>query len=281
MVWYKASWIDPFFDALDAIAPDRATGSDGTIGDDAHKLSRSGHNPDDTPGSLPEREDSDSKPEVRAADATSNLRRAGLTAWKIVAAILAYLPDRDRLIYIICDGWIWSASNGWVGEPYDGDDPHDTHFHLSGHPDHDDDGRPWLSILSLGGTMPLEQSDITKIWDAATPQPGNWETPPPGWGAAPAGDPLPARSILGGLHRRIYLIYTGLVAVFAQVQSNGTMLSALLSGVATLRTKVDGLSTPTVSMTEADRADIAHKVAVELGALRFVVAEPGDPDPAV
>ena len=38
------------------------------IGDDAHKKRRSGHNEDDTPGSLPEREDADNKPEHRAID---------------------------------------------------------------------------------------------------------------------------------------------------------------------------------------------------------------------
>ena len=155
MAWYKAKWINPFFDALNTIAPNRDKASDGTIGDTAHQASSSGHNPDDTAGSKAERQDADSKPEVRAADAGANLR-SNITMQMVVDAILATPADRNRLIYIIFNGYIWSASNGWKRAAYTGSDKHRSHVHLSGHPDSDEDGRLWTSILDLiGGNMAL------------------------------------------------------------------------------------------------------------------------------
>lgn len=154
MVWYKASWIPTFFDALNAIAPNRDRGTDGTIGDPAHQGSSSGHNPDDTPGSKAEREDDDQRPEVRAADASNDLRSL-ITMQQVINAILAYPPDRNRLIYIIHDGLIWSANNGWKPVAYPGSDKHRTHVHLSGNPNSDLDGRPWQSILNLGADMEM------------------------------------------------------------------------------------------------------------------------------
>lgn len=152
MVWYKASWIPAFFSALDAIAPNRDRGTDGTIGDLAHSTGSSGHNPDDTPGVTAERQDDDTRPEVRAADAGMMLR-SPITMQQVVDAILAYPPDRNRLIYIIYDGYIWSATNGWKRAPYTGSDKHRTHVHLSGNPNSDLDDRPWQSILNLGADM--------------------------------------------------------------------------------------------------------------------------------
>lgn len=149
MVWYKAKWIPPLFAAVDIIAPQRDHGSDGTIGNTAHQGSSSGHNPDDTPGSKPEREDADSKPEVRAADVDSDLRQPGLTMQMIINAVLATPRDRNRLIYIIFNRSIWRAAGGWKREAYGGSDPHTDHAHFSGHPDADEDGAPWESILNL------------------------------------------------------------------------------------------------------------------------------------
>jgi hypothetical protein len=148
MAWFKAAWIDPFFSALDTIAPNRDRRTDGTIGDLAHSTGTSGHNPDDTAGVKAERTDADTRPEVRAADAGIVLRTA-ITMQQVVDAILAYPPDRNRLIYIIFDGYVYSAGSGWARRKYTGADPHRTHVHLSGHPDADNDGRPWQSILSL------------------------------------------------------------------------------------------------------------------------------------
>lgn len=151
-VWFKVKWIDPLFDAFNRRFSSRTKGSDGTIGDEEHKKSKSGHNADDTTGSKPEREDADTKPEVRAADVTSDLRDPnGVKMYDVVQAILAVPADRDRFIYIICDGWIWRKANNWVREEYDGDDKHFGHGHFSGDPAHDENGTPFLSIINLGG----------------------------------------------------------------------------------------------------------------------------------
>lgn len=153
MVWYKAAWIPAFFDAMNRVFPNRSKASDGTIGDPAHQGSPSGHNPDDTAGSRPEREDADSKPEVRAADIGTTLRSpSGITMETVIQRILApqYRAELDRrLIYIIFNHRIWRKANGWRQETYNGSDPHDTHAHLSGDPIGDEDGSPWTAVLSL------------------------------------------------------------------------------------------------------------------------------------
>lgn len=165
MVWYKVAWLPPLFAAFDTIAPNRSKASDGTIGDTAHQAETSGHNPDDTPGVKAERQDADSKPEVRAGDVTSDLRVPGLTMYNVVQRILATPRDRNRLIYIICDGWIWRASNGWQREKYTGSDQHFGHGHFSGDPASDDDGAPWTSILSMGEDMTPDQDRVLRNLD--------------------------------------------------------------------------------------------------------------------
>lgn len=167
MAAVKARWIDPLFSAFNAAFPRRAKGSDGWIGDEEHQQQTSGHNPDDTPGVRAERSDPDSKQEVRAADVTSALRSlAGVVMYAVVQRVLVTPADRDRLIYIICDGWIWRAANGWRREKYDGDDQHFGHAHFSGHPDADENGNPWLSVLSfMEEDMPLSDSDVQKVVD--------------------------------------------------------------------------------------------------------------------
>lgn len=165
MNWVKVKWLPPLFAAFDTIAPGRGKASDGTIGDVTHQAETSGHNPDDTPGVSAERSDPDSIPEVRAGDVTSDLRVPGLTMYQVVRNVLFTPRDRDRLIYIICDGWIWRKANGWSREKYSGSDQHFGHAHFSGDPASDEDGAPWTSILSMGADM--EQSDpLISPWAA-------------------------------------------------------------------------------------------------------------------
>lgn len=156
--WQKVKWIPPLFDAFNAVWPTRGKGSDGTIGDTAHQSSTSGHNPDDTPGSKSERTDADSIAEVRAADVTSLL--PGVKMYDVVQRVLATPADRDRFIYIICDGWIWSASSGWVRKKYDGPDQHFGHSHFSGNPASDENAAPFASVLSFRITA-QEEVDMT------------------------------------------------------------------------------------------------------------------------
>lgn len=152
--WVLVGWAHQFRAELIAIAPNRDKASDGSVGDLAHAQGVSGHNPDDTPGVTAERQDADNIPEVRAIDVDKDLRVPGLT----MAMIVAYLVGRcragleRRLIYIIFNGVIWTASSGWQARTYTGNNPHDEHAHLSGHPDHDDDRRPF----GLASLLPQE-----------------------------------------------------------------------------------------------------------------------------
>jgi hypothetical protein len=128
--------------------PKRDKASDGWIGDAAHQKSVSGHNPDDTPGSKAEYSDPDNKAEVRAIDVDKDFNESGASMQGIVDAVLATPEDRKRLKYIIFNKRIWSASNGWKPKAYTGSNPHDKHAHFSGHPDYDEDDRPWKSVLN-------------------------------------------------------------------------------------------------------------------------------------
>lgn len=113
-----------------AWAPDADQASSGWIGDAAHQGERSGHNPDDTPGSLPEWDgDPDSTPEVRAIDVDKDLRN-GATMQQLVDHIVGLRPWTLR--YVIYNRRIWEASNGWASRAYTGSNPHTDHAHFSG-----------------------------------------------------------------------------------------------------------------------------------------------------
>lgn len=109
----------------------RDTESDGSIGDVAHQSSRSGHNPDDTPGSLPEWDgDPDDTAEVRAIDVDADLNIPGVSMQTLVDWIVDSKPWTLR--YVIFNRRIAEASNGWRWRDYTGSSPHTEHAHFSG-----------------------------------------------------------------------------------------------------------------------------------------------------
>lgn len=139
MGWVKAKWISRLVGRFDALWPGRTRAQDGSIGDTAHQSSPSAHNPDDTPGSRPEREDADNKAEVRGADVDAR----GVPMQRVIDQILADPEQRKRFIYIIFNGQVWSAAYGWIRRIYTGPDKHLTHAHFSGDPAYDEDDRPF------------------------------------------------------------------------------------------------------------------------------------------
>lgn len=150
MAWVLTRSLAALNAAFDEAFPNRGRDSDGTIGDAAHRAEVSGHNPDDTPGVAAEYSDPDSKAEVRATDRDKDLNDPrGVTMQQVIDKILATPADRARLRYVIYNQRIASRNTGWAWRAYSGANKHTEHAHFSGDPDTDEDGSPWLSVLSF------------------------------------------------------------------------------------------------------------------------------------
>lgn len=115
------------------------------VGDDEHKTRVSDHNEDDTPGVKAAQSDSDSVPEHRAIDVMLGKSFTKAQANKLVADLIGDPTARVRLFYIIFSGYIWSRSNNWVKKPFDGDDKHTDHVHISGWAADDENEAAWLT----------------------------------------------------------------------------------------------------------------------------------------
>ena len=143
--------------AFQKVFPNRDQASDGAWGDAAHKLSPSGHNLDDTPGSLSETNDPDNIPELRAIDVDSDLRKSGVTMQMVCDKIIATPADRNRLYYIIYNRRIAGTHTGWKWVAYTGSSPHTEHAHFSGDPGADENGNRWVSIEEIGDDMSWDE----------------------------------------------------------------------------------------------------------------------------
>jgi hypothetical protein len=95
---------------VDEAWPDRSRKSDGWVGDAAHTLRVSDHNPDH-------------QGIVHAVDITAR----GIRPWPVVIAALLH-PATN---YVIFSGLIWSRSTALQPVRYTGVDPHLTHLHVS------------------------------------------------------------------------------------------------------------------------------------------------------
>lgn len=140
------------FNGFNIAFPSRATERDGWIGDAAHQLRVSGHNPDDTQGVRAEYSDDDATPEVRAIDVDVRLHYVGFSMQDVINKILDTPRDLDRLRYIIYAETQWSKSAGWQPRHYDGENPHTIIAHFSGEPTRDNDARPWC-VEEMGEDM--------------------------------------------------------------------------------------------------------------------------------
>lgn len=118
MSWKLAPSLGHLLEEVNAKWPKRSKATDGTIGDDAHAARTSQHNPN--------RDSSDDVPDgyVTAMDITA-------TDVKIRTALLELLIGDDRVWYVINRGRMWSRTNGWKANDYDGDNPHTSHIHVS------------------------------------------------------------------------------------------------------------------------------------------------------
>jgi hypothetical protein len=136
--------------------PRRSTASDGAVGDAAHRARVSDHNPD-------------SRGIVHAADLTHDPAHG--VDCNVLAELLRARKD-GRIRYVIWQRRIYlgpwddevMAGRGsmWAWQPYDGENPHTKHMHVSvgHHPAPENDVRPWYEPKGE-----LSMADVQKILD--------------------------------------------------------------------------------------------------------------------
>ena len=124
MAWRAAKSLLTLRKQLDAKAPKRKTGLDGTIGDEAHQSKASDHNPWVKDGAVGV---------VTALDVTHD-PAGGCDANALAEAIRA---SRDpRVKYIIWNRRIANfraigSADAWQWRKYTGENPHTEHIHIS------------------------------------------------------------------------------------------------------------------------------------------------------
>jgi peptidoglycan hydrolase-like protein with peptidoglycan-binding domain len=151
---------------FDAVNPGRDHTSDGWIGDQAHLLRISDHNPD-------------AVGIVHAIDVDTD----GVPMARIVAYLAARCKSQaeTRLQYIIYRRIIWSHSWGWTPRIYTGLDPHTGHAHFSSRYTAAAGGsEPWGVAATFGPGRP----------DAEPPKPPPPVQHPPGRRRLQQHDPL-------------------------------------------------------------------------------------------
>lgn len=151
MAWTRTLNAQNFQRQINARFPRRDRASDGTIGDEEHRKRRSGHNPDDTPGSLPAWDgDPDDLQEVRSVDVDSDLGDPTCGPQDLVDH-LRRLPEFGSVCrYLIFDGHWYHYRNGFVKEPFDGD-PHREHIHYEGQ---------WTQAADNNGTFDFRLDEV-------------------------------------------------------------------------------------------------------------------------
>jgi hypothetical protein len=148
MAWILTPSLVSLRDAFNKRFPRRDKTTDGTIGNQAHAVTTSSHNPDKTGNA--EVKDGDQFDEVRAFDADADLNEPGVTMLQVIAAMLADKATLKRLKYIIHNRTIWTANNGWLPRRYTGPSPHTEHAHFNGIFTDDANSAPWPVVLNFG-----------------------------------------------------------------------------------------------------------------------------------
>lgn len=163
-------------DEFQALAPKKETAQNGAVGDLAHqKKGTSDHLPDETTPAL-KGKDSDGINEVHAADEDSRgVWPKGWSMQRCVDIILGRCRSgaEKRLRYIIFNGWIYEASNGWRKRKYTGEDQHTTHAHFSfvygsgsGQSNYENVKTPWGLLAAYRAEQlmaTLDKEDIAAI----------------------------------------------------------------------------------------------------------------------
>lgn len=155
---------------FNTLAPARDKTSDGSIGDPAHQLEPSDHNPDET-GNTPTK-DADHVNEVHAIDVDDDLRRPDWSMSRALTIIIGRhrSGQDDRLQNVIYNRQIWSRSWGWTPKPYSGKSAHTEHAHFSARytSAQEADTRPWGLLDAEGDDdmATITQTDFNARMDA-------------------------------------------------------------------------------------------------------------------
>lgn len=155
--WRVAKSLLQLRQQIDARFPNRKKGNDGTIGDSAHAVRTSDHNPWVV---------ADGIGIVTAMDITNDPASGCSGQW--LADILTRNRD-PRIKYVIwnrriCNSSALGGAVPWTWRPYNGQNPHTGHVHLSVKPDRGafDSGQPW----QLESTEAVATSETQKRADA-------------------------------------------------------------------------------------------------------------------
>lgn len=162
MVWVGsgskllAPCLRALFAEADRLYPNRAKGSDGTLGDAAHSARTSDHNPDDDPG------DGVAIAWVCAADLTDD--PAGPVAWSLLEHLRTVRDPRVK--YGISEGWAFYAYEkpgrpAWTWVPYTGTNGHFQHGHVSvwNTTAARDDLSPWFPTAATAAPVVAQEED--------------------------------------------------------------------------------------------------------------------------
>jgi hypothetical protein len=163
MAWRVFNSLLVLRDQVNAIAPDRSKGADGTICDTNHPTT-SDHCPHNVPGVGPEM--------VSALDLTHD-PDGGFDSYKF-AEVLRTHRDK-RIKYVISNRRIFdsSGSDAWTWRTYSGTDPHTNHVHISVlDAAISDDKTPW-NLEGFGMSEAEVITGTVSLWD----QTGGRKTP--------------------------------------------------------------------------------------------------------
>lgn len=115
MAWRLANSLKVLLAEVNAAAPNRRKSYDGTIGDAAHSVRASRHNPN-------------AEGVVTALDITHD-PAGGMDAHSLARRLV--LRPHPNLAYIISNRESARRSTGWLWKPYYGSSAHDKHIHVA------------------------------------------------------------------------------------------------------------------------------------------------------
>lgn len=154
-----------------------------TFPDSAHQEGRSDHNWDDG-DLLTEQSDNDYDQEIRATDNMLGSHFTKEQAYAVVALLITV--NKDRVYYVIFDGYIWHSKRGFRKEVFSGADKHNDHIHCSTLADEDNNADPWIvtkqevSNVLEGNDLKRQIATNTRLEHTVAMHektPINWDTP--------------------------------------------------------------------------------------------------------